>query len=165
MQDLVEDGLHSAMVMTKDDTNKVSRYDVASTRPVSPDVQRFSRCGRFWKVTDSSEETSARYASQGGVAKATKIAASIYGATKPKLGNPRAPATKKPLKPLPAWNDGFGRSTSSSSAPVKPRPGLAAHRANVRTGSNKAAERAPIVRTENIPKEMKATPKSRQAIR
>ena len=111
------------MVMTKDDTNKVSRYDVASTRPgpcPSPDEQRFSRCGRFWKVTDSSEETSARYASQGGVAKATKIAASIYGATKPKLANPRAPATKKPLKPLPAWNDGFGRSTSSSSAPVKP---------------------------------------------
>ena len=151
MQDLVEDGLHGAMVMTKDDTNKVSRYDVASTRPVSPDEQRFSRCGRFWKVTDSSEETSARYASQGAVAKATKVAASIYGAAKPKLGNPRAPATKKPLKPLPAWNDGFGRSTSS--APVKPRPGLAAHRANVRTGSNKAAERAPIVRTENIPKE------------
>ena len=159
MRNLVEDGLHDAMVMSKDDTNKVSRYDVASTRPgpcptVPPDEQRFSRCGRFWKVTDSSEETSARYASQGAVAKATKVAASIYGAAKPKLGNPRAPATKKPLKPLPAWNDGFGRSTtSSSSAPVKPRPGLAAHRANVRTGSNKAAERAPIVRTENIPKE------------
>ena len=87
------------------------------------------------------------------MAKATKVAAGIYGSTKIKLGNPRATVTKKPLKPLPAWNDGFNRSSASSVPVSKPKPGLAAHRANVRTGSNKPAERANIVRHEEIPKE------------
>ena len=87
------------------------------------------------------------------MAKATKVAAGIYGSTKIKLGNPRATVTKKPLKPLPAWNDGFNRSSASSVPVSKPKPGLAAHRANVRTGSNNPAERANIVRHEEIPKE------------
>ena len=87
------------------------------------------------------------------MAKATKLAAGIYGSTKIKLGNPRATVTKKPLKPLPAWNDGFNRSSASSVPVSKPKPGLAAHRANVRTGSNKPAERANIVRHEEIPTE------------